>query len=455
MDQQLDAAGLEVLPGVEPEAGPAAPITSGDPAMARFAIIDDVPKIRAVLARVVAGLGYHCVEASTMEDVEAMMRHDPPHVVLLDLMLGEINGIEVMRLLARLGFAGSVALVSGTDSITLAQVCKMARGIGIRIAGTLSKPVRARELRDLVTGCASAFGAMRAGGGGAAGIRAEGPAGRGPAGPAGGNPDQFCLEEALSRGRMEVWYQPKVELSGFRVAGLEALIRHRHPLHGIEPPARFLGAITGTAMRDLTMFVVDRALADATDLARHCDVRDVAVNVPPEVLLEADFMRHVRGLNLLQRRVRLCAEITEADYARDRQALQEAALELRLHGLRFSLDDFGTEYSTLSRAGEFGFSEIKIDRSFVTGCGADQTKGALCRAVVDLSHALGATCTAEGVETLEELALLRRIGCDLAQGYLFARPVPVQQLDAAIAVVEAAMSAARPAERRPGAPSAR
>jgi len=381
-----------------------------------------------------------------MDEVEAMMRHDPPRIVLLDLMLGDINGIEVMRRLARLGFAGCVALVSGTDSVTLAQVCKVARGIGIRIAGTLSKPVRARELRELVVGAA-----------GAAGIGAGGErlAGHGPTGLPGGETEPFCLSEALSRGRMEVWYQPKIELSGFRVAGLEALIRHRHPLHGIEPPARFLSAITGTAMRDLTLFVVDRALADATDLGRHCEVRDVAVNVPPGVLLDADFARHVRGLNLLQRRVRLCAEITETDYARDRQALQEAALELRLHGLRFSLDDFGTEYSTLSRAGEIGFSEIKIDRSFVTGCGADQTKGALCRAVVDLSHALGATCTAEGVETLEELALLRRIGCDLAQGYLFARPMPAQQVDAAIHVVEAALSAARQTERRVGAPSGR
>ena len=120
----------------------------------------------------------------------------------------------------------------------------------------------------------------------------------------------------------------------------------------------------------------------------------------------------------------LVLEVTEEQALQDIDAAHEIGTQLKIYGVDLSIDDFGTGYSSLSRLREIPFKEIKLDRTLVDGCADDPTRAALCRAIIDLSHTLGAATVAEGVERPEDLSCLRDAGCDLAQGFLLARPMP-------------------------------
>lgn len=238
------------------------------------------------------------------------------------------------------------------------------------------------------------------------------------------------LERALAEGGLRLVYQPKVATEDGRLVRVEALVRWTHPELGAIPPSRFVPLAEQHGLIDsLTQWVLGKALrqwrkwkAEGLDTA-------VAVNISAVSLEHLDFPdlveRLCRGLDVPTDR--LVLELTEGA-TQPLIKLMDTLTRFRIKGVGLAVDDFGTGYSGLIQLKRLPFTEIKIDRQFVTDLPRSQDDAVIVRSVVDLAHGLGLLVTAEGVETIEQLAALRALGCDLVQGYLLAHPLEAQDL---------------------------
>jgi diguanylate cyclase (GGDEF)-like protein len=250
------------------------------------------------------------------------------------------------------------------------------------------------------------------------------------------------LSGALERDELELFYQPIVSLVDGTIAGLEGLIRWRHPTRGLIPPAAFVPIAEETnAIIDIGRFVVARACADAArwNARGHGErLRSVSINLSPLQLADAGLPEFIAtsiaasGIAPAQ----LGLEITESAVLDDNPAHAALLLELKRLGVQLVLDDFGTGYSSLSHLQRVPLACVKLDRSFVSGIGTDDRDTAIVVAVRQLARALGLVVIAEGVETADQVAALQGIGCELAQGYHFARPLERDQVDALLAADE-------------------
>jgi diguanylate cyclase (GGDEF)-like protein/PAS domain S-box-containing protein len=234
------------------------------------------------------------------------------------------------------------------------------------------------------------------------------------------------LRAAISGDGLLLEYQPVVGPDGV-VHSAEALVRWPHPERGLIPPGEFLPvAQRGGLLRELDLWVLRTATREAAGWTTPSG-RGVAVAVNLAGLLpsEPDFLAHVSaavaGAGLMWDQ--LVLELVETSMvALPRHAL-DAMAELVNRGVRFAVDDFGTGYSSLARLKELPAQTVKVDRSFVTGVAEDPADFAVARAVVDMAHAMGRSTVAEGVETAEQFHVLRGLGVDAYQGWLFARPL--------------------------------
>jgi diguanylate cyclase (GGDEF)-like protein len=240
------------------------------------------------------------------------------------------------------------------------------------------------------------------------------------------------LRRALEgAGELFLHYQPKYTLDGDRIEGLEALLRWQHPTQGLIPPDEFIPAAEGTGIiLRLTEHVLDMALAQMRMWADNGHAVPVAVNLSTRCLLDAGLPDLVERL-LTQHGVPaelLRLEVTESAVMGDAARCMEVLQRLHDLGVRLSIDDFGTGYSSMAYLRRLPVDELKIDRSFVLGMTTTQHDAVLVRTAIDLGHNLGLTVVAEGVEGAEHVTALRALGCDIAQGYHYARPMGAPQM---------------------------
>ncbi len=233
------------------------------------------------------------------------------------------------------------------------------------------------------------------------------------------------LPEALASGAIEVWFQPIFAVEGSRLAGLEALVRWRHPRHGWVPPPEVIAAASMTGLSEpLLRFILNAVCRMQLALRErgHEDVR-IAMNINPRELAQApldemivetlaSFGLPATGLEI---------ELTE-DTALDVSAVHEKLAVLSRAEVSIAIDDFGVGYSSLSRLRQLRVNRVKIDRSLVTGLSEADDKRGLVQAVIDLGRALSLEVVAEGVETETDLSALQAMGCPFAQGYHLGRP---------------------------------
>jgi diguanylate cyclase (GGDEF)-like protein len=237
------------------------------------------------------------------------------------------------------------------------------------------------------------------------------------------------LRDALEAGEFEVHYQPIVSIAARRQVGMEALVRWRHPKLGLIAPDRFIPLAEKTGLiHHLGEFVLRQACMDAV---KWPPAIKIAVNLSPvqfqQPELTGNIARILEETKLSPERLEL--EITESVLLQRSEKNVSALNELRGLGISIALDDFGTGYSSLSYLRMFPFNKIKIDKSFVSGLSQMDVCAAIVCAVANLGRSLDIITTAEGVETEEQLELLRAAGCTQAQGYLFGRPCPIADLD--------------------------
>jgi diguanylate cyclase (GGDEF)-like protein len=239
------------------------------------------------------------------------------------------------------------------------------------------------------------------------------------------------LERALDGDELVVHYQPQAHLGDGAISGVEALVRWQHPQRGLLSPAAFIPATERSGLiRRLTLEVLGRALRQqAAWRAEGLDL-PVAVNLSIANLLDDDLPEDVDAL-LREHGTRpeqLRLEITESYLVTDATRVHRNLMQICRRGIHLALDDFGTGYSSLTHLRQLPIEELKIDRSFIRGLGRDSQDAAIVRAMVDLAHSLELSVVAEGVETRAVWNQLRDLGCDRAQGYHLASPLPAARL---------------------------
>jgi EAL domain-containing protein (putative c-di-GMP-specific phosphodiesterase class I) len=233
---------------------------------------------------------------------------------------------------------------------------------------------------------------------------------------------------ALEDGTIDLFYQPKFDMRLRKVTGLEALSRWRHPARGMLPPDLFIPMAEETGhIRTLTEWVFKRAIDVQARLAAQGHVVDMSINVSGRTLGEPDFAEF--ALSEARRAVGgLTLEITETAVIENPEVALAMISRFAEAGINISIDDFGTGLSSLAYLKQIRGQELKIDKSLVEGVTESQRDALIVRSTIDLAHSLGLKVTAEGVETNECYALLAGMGCDVAQGYLIARPMPLGEL---------------------------
>jgi EAL domain-containing protein (putative c-di-GMP-specific phosphodiesterase class I)/CheY-like chemotaxis protein len=384
----------------------------------RVLVLDDEPFMLQLLAHLLRQLGFDNVQ--TCESGEDALRiaavpGAEPELILLDLNMPDMDGVEFVRELVAQGFAGSVVLVSGEDERLLQMAEKLILAHHVDLLGYLPKPFTQAGLARVIDRLAER--------------RRTQAIERTPYTPA-------EVLDAICGGQLENHYQPKVELDSGAVVGVEALVRWRHPQHGLVFPDQFIGVAEGHGLiDDLTRVVVRNALRQTREWRDAGLSLRVAVNISMENLTSVDFasfMNHQAAASGISPQD-VVLEVTESRLILDQRAPLEVLTRLRMNRYCLSIDDFGTGHSSLKLLRDIPFDELKIDRSFVRDARRDPTARAIYDASLTLGRQLGMKVVAEGVEDEEDWEMVRRTGCHLAQGYYIARPMPGPMVPAWVA----------------------
>lgn len=381
----------------------------------RVLVLDDEPFILKLMARMLANMGF--AQVSTCGAASAALAlidasETVPDLILCDLNMPEMDGIEFLRKLVEHRYEGGVILVSGEDERALHAAETLALAHGIRVLGALHKPVAPQDLNRLV-------------------VQWSAPDQRQPRPSAGTAYGAERLREAIFGGELCNYYQPQVAVATGEVVGVESLVRWNHPADGMVFPDQFIGVAEDNDLIDeLTRVVLLDALAQAHEWQVAGLPLRMAVNLSMKNLASLGFPDFVAAqaaaAGVAPQEVVL--EVTESRLMQDLRAPLEILTRLRLKRFALSIDDFGTGHSSLTQLRNMPFDELKIDRSFVHGAATDETVKAIFDASLGLARQLGMQTVAEGVEDRADWDYLRRSGCQLAQGYFIARPMPAAQV---------------------------
>jgi EAL domain-containing protein (putative c-di-GMP-specific phosphodiesterase class I) len=373
-------------------------------------VVEDDGFQRRTVARMLRSLGVlEVLEAKDgREGLTCMHSATPVDLVVCDLDMPEMDGMEFMRHLGRESSTAAVVISSAKDRSLAASVEKMALAYGVRLLGLMEKPVTLAGLEDII--------ARR---------DATEPQLKRPPGLA----HAYSIEEirhGIAQQQFEPFYQPKVALKTGQVVGMEALARWRHPEHGLVTPEAFISMLELSGDIDtLTLGMVTGAAAACRRMQERGFDLTVSVNLSLTSLADTTMADHITRLvqsTGLEPRSVIC-EITETAAMTEIAPALENLARLRMRGFGLSVDDFGTGFSSLRQLMRVPFTELKVDQSFVTGCTEHSGLRILLESSVDMARKLGITSVAEGVETVADWRIVQASGCDLAQGYFIARPM--------------------------------
>jgi len=332
-----------------------------------------------------------------------------PTLVLLDLDAAGAEVGDLLQLLAVREDAPGVLLASGGGAGVLADAAALATAAGLAVRGTLAKPLDAQALATLLGSAPAAARAV----------------------------DAADLARGLAAGELVPFFQPQARnADGWRIDGVEALVRWRHPRHGLVSPEDFIPlAERAGLIGPVTEHVIAASLAElerwnAAGLPLRC-----AVNLPPSLVVDALLPERLaklldaHGLDATQ----LELEVTETATMREPTAALDVLTRARALGIGVSLDDFGIGYSSLTRLHELPFDEMKIDKSLIASLPHSPSAATMVGSLIELGHNLGLEVCAEGVESRAALDLLEALGCDRCQGYFLSRALPAADIPELVA----------------------
>lgn len=384
-------------------------------------VIDDQEHVRRWIARVLRGMGI--VQIAEAEDgLSALARVTAPGAhfdfILSDLRMPNTDGVELIRKFSELRLETAVILMSMEPERVLETAGMLAEEQGLRVVGTLAKPVTAEKLEPLFRGAMPLTAADTA-----ATLAAAAAA-----------PKREAIRDALTGGTLSLLYQPKVVMATGRLAGVEALARWKHPEFGLVSPDVFVvcceeSEVLGAWLLD---FTVREAMQFACRWGESGDPLSVAINIHARAFDQIDLPDRMEQLakSAGVPTSRITFELTERSVAEDAIRMLDVATRLRLKGFGLAIDDFGTGQSGLSQLRRLPFNQLKIDRQFVHGSTDSTSKRSVVEASVALARNLQMTSVAEGIQRRSEWDLLQSLGCEEMQGFFTARPMTEEGLQA-------------------------
>lgn len=383
----------------------------------KILIVDDQPLQLHVLEWVLRDVGITDVN-SCLSGREAIQlgKKNKYDLIFVDLNMPDIDGVELLVELSEIGYSGGIVVLSAVDASVLNTVGYLCQQLKFDFVRELSKPCQSDDLEKLLNDFVNSR-------------------------PKQGSmedlylPSKLELKEAISEGQLINYYQPQFDFNSKKLVGVEALVRWDHPQKGLIPPYVFLTQIEKFGMdNELFDVVLTNAL---TDISLGYITCSVSINVGQANIDSCHFSDHLLGsckkFNVDP--ASLIIELTETDVYNDSINILKNLARLRLHRVGVSIDDFGTGYSSLIKLAHLPFTEMKIDRGFVTDCINDETKKTIIEATANLARKLHIQTVAEGIEDQNTWNLVHQFGVDICQGYFTGKPVPIEELTPLCSVI--------------------
>ncbi len=381
-------------------------------------IIEDQDFQRIVAEQTLSGIGVEQLKVASdgRQAIEILTNSESVDIVICDLQMPNMDGIQFIRQVAEQKFARSLIILSALDNSLTRTVEDMAQALGLKVLGSLPKPLsrdRSRELMELY------FGEKPEDGLAIASKETRF--------------DTDTLKQAIENREFTLFFQPKVLLNGGRLVSVEALARWEHPDLGLISPARFVPLMEANRLiTSFTLSLLPQAIDQITHWQQQGRMISVGINLSPLMLSEPDLpyllMAKTQEKSIAPELLNL--EITESSLIENTAQALETLARLKIQGFSLSIDDFGTGYSSMQQLNRIPFSELKIDRSFVHNAFKDSTQRVIIESNINLAHNLNMETVAEGIETLEDWMLLNQLNCTMAQGYFIGKPMPAGDLEA-------------------------
>jgi EAL domain-containing protein (putative c-di-GMP-specific phosphodiesterase class I) len=377
----------------------------------RLLAIDDEKGLLAVVEAIGKDAGYDVVTTCDPNFFLQQTREWHPTLVLMDLQMPDVDGVELLRAMAAEKLTAPIVLMSGVDDKVLRTVGDLGTDLGLNMRGVLGKPIRMETFRRTLEEHAAPVGPNRA--------------------------DE--LGAAIAGGGLVLHYQPVVQLATRELVAFEALVRWNHPHEGLIQPDSFIPLAEERGLIDeLTWTVLRLAVAQAAAWAESLSV-PIAVNLSATNLNDEAFPDKLvvlcREYGVAPHQIYL--ELTETATTRDARSLKAILSRIRLKGFRLAIDDFGIGYSSMMQLRSLPFSTLKIDKSFVGDMLQSEDAGIIVDAILALAGAFRMDVVAEGIETEAQLAALIKRGAVAGQGYLIARPAPAADVSRRFALKDA------------------
>ncbi|MEQ8232984.1 MAG: EAL domain-containing response regulator [Gammaproteobacteria bacterium] len=381
-------------------------MTAGAPAVV---VVEDHDFQRRLIVRMLETLGCtHVTETAHGREALAYLDgHQAIDLVVCDLDMPEMDGLALIRHIGEARLAVPVLITSGQPRALIDSAESMALACGVRLVGSLVKPVTPAVLAEALARVAEI-----------------------PPPPVDIRTTRVNLDEmlhAIAGDEIEAWYQPKLALDGRRAVGAEALARWRHPQRGVLEPGLFVAMLEQSGHIDeLTARMLALAARDCARWRSTGHDLTVAVNISLASLGNpafADAVTRIVRENGLEPHC-MSLEITETAAMAELAPALENLARLRMRGFGLSVDDYGTGFSNLRQLTRVPFTELKIAGNFVTDAAERPTHRAILKSSIEMTHSLGMTCVAEGVESAAVLELLDALACDQVQGYHIAAAMP-------------------------------
>ena len=381
-------------------------------ALQRILVIDDESDVGEFVDAAAQGMGFECT--TTMDAATFLEALTPDTtLILLDLMMPEFDGIELLRLLSERKCKAGIVLMSGVGKRTMESASQLAGTLGLSIVGQLQKPFRLAELEEVLKRQAEPLPLPT--------VKKE--------------PPIILREEllhAIEHNEFVLHYQPQIDIKTGLVIGVEALVRWQHPERGLIFPDDFIGRMEEAGLIDeLGWAVVSRGLSEVGEFA-DADGKAPMLSVNESVYSLHDLKFPDVFVSLAEKYgispCNLTVEITESGLIREISNTLDILTRLRMKNVKLSIDDFGTGYAMMQQLKNIPATELKIDKSFVQEMQSSDQDRIMIQKTIEMGHELGMHVIAEGVETKEQLEMLRQSGCDSVQGYYFSRPLPPAEL---------------------------
>ncbi|MBY8964158.1 EAL domain-containing response regulator [Algiphilus sp. NNCM1] len=415
---------IDTFSGIgDPAVGAGGPSARTTPQDLAALIIDDAESVRLSLAQMLKRHGIDDVYtagdgATGLTVIECLRGRDC--IVFCDLAMPGMDGVEVVREIQRLGYPAAIVLVSGKDRRVLDIVSKVARDAGHSVVGAMAKPFAEEQVADLLR--LARLGRHTA----------QPP----PRATDAAQLSVDALRAAIDEERIAVVVEPQMRLKDGALVAMEALARIETE-GGLIAPFRFIPVAEASGLiNPLTRQLMRKLFREVYAWHQRGRMIDVSVNLStsllvepamPSIILDTAVAAGVGPQHIM-------IELTESTAAQHRiEDVIESVARFRLKDFRVAIDDFGTGQSTLERLQRIPFTDLKVDRSFVTGAATDDDKRGIIEYSVQLAHRLGLNVIAEGVETAADQEEVGRLGCEMAQGYYYARPLPLDQVEGWIA----------------------